>query len=338
MALALSGGLSEGVLLLVAAALAHYSAARMGIFALSRADGADPGRRAIGQWIPIAATAIGALLMNEPKMALSVILGTSVASLALVPGLIAVVSSSNVLPASRRAWPFLLPAALLPMMAGFSAHLAWGHAIAMLLFGAMVLMVWLQDPGDETTSAPAIERSRSRYLVVVAMLLAVGGAYLAVKGTIFASNEIRVYSPPLVASIVLNPLLLMPTIGTASTLAQNGHSGRALSAMAATVLLNLCLLLPMVILLHVGLHSADKLKMIHTGNELLAQLAAAAMPYPMAAWRIDTVLLVLFGFAAIPVAMGRWVIGWLESGLLIFGYVAYLAFSVLAITKGYLPT
>src|SRR5260221_6212491 len=106
MALALSGGLSEGVLLLVAAALAHYSAARVAIFALSRADGADPGRRALGQWLPIAATAIGALILKQPEMAVSVILGTSVASLALVPRLIALVSSSHAMPANRRALPF----------------------------------------------------------------------------------------------------------------------------------------------------------------------------------------------------------------------------------------
>jgi Ca2+/Na+ antiporter len=158
-----------------------------------------------------------------------------------------------------------------------------------------------------------------------------------VKATVAASNETRLFSPALVAAIILNPLLMMPTIGTASTLAQNGHTGRALSAMVGTALLNLCLLLPIAILLHVGLHSADKLKTIQTTRELLNQLSASALPYPMAAWRIDNVLLVVLGFAAIPVAMGRWAITRLDSVLLVFGFLAYLIATAIAVLWGHLP-
>jgi len=337
MALALGGGLSEGVLLLVAAALAHYTAARVAIYALSRADGADPGRRAVGQWLPIAATAIGAILLKQPEMAVSVILGTSVASLALLPGLIVLASANEALPSNPRAWPFILPAALLPLMAGFSGHLGWGHAVAMLLLGAMVLMVWLHDRQDASVPSTSIGTSRSG-LVIVGIALAIGGAYLAVKATVAASNETRLFSPALVASIILNPLLMMPTIGTASTLAQNGHTGRALSAMVGTALLNLCLLLPIAILLHVGLQSADKLKAIQTTRDLLNQLSAAALPYPMAAWRIDNVLLVVLGFAAIPVAMGRWAISRLDGVLLALGFLAYLIATAFAVLWGHLPS
>ena len=107
--------------------------------------------------------------------------------------------------------------------------------------------------------------------------------------------------------------------------------------MAGTVPLNLCLLLPIAILPHVALHSVDKLKTIQTGRELLNQLSASALPYPMAAWRIDNVLLVVLGFAAIPVAMGRWAISRLDSVLLVFGFLAYLIATAIAVLWGHLP-
>jgi hypothetical protein len=63
-AMVFGGGKDEGVLMLIAAALADYGAARLALHALARPDGSDAGRRALGQWLPIGAAAVAAVLMH----------------------------------------------------------------------------------------------------------------------------------------------------------------------------------------------------------------------------------------------------------------------------------
>jgi hypothetical protein len=90
-------------------------------------------------------------------------------------------------------------------------------------------------------------------------------------------------------------------------------------------MLNLCLLLPMVVLIHGLNHAAFDRGIILWPWHVPAPVSWPAMPYPMAAWRVDNVLLVVLGFSLLPIAMGRWLIGRLESFLLIIGYIIYLA-------------
>src|SRR5271170_6595733 len=78
--------------------------------------GNAPGRRAIGHWIPIAVAAILATMLKQGDLAISIIFSTSVASLSLVLGSIVVVAPTSEAPANlRRLWPFILPAAMLPL-------------------------------------------------------------------------------------------------------------------------------------------------------------------------------------------------------------------------------
>jgi Ca2+/Na+ antiporter len=338
----LGGGKNVGVLMLVAAALADYGAARLALHAMAKPDGSDAGRRALGQWLPIAGAAIAAIFVHQPGMVVqpemvsSIILGTSVACLSLVAGLVLLTSGMDILPSTRRAWPFLLPASLLPLMAGFSGHLGIWHAIAMLILGAAVLAVWLQkDPESAvstpvqaepmTTSAGAGQRMG---ITVLGVALAAAGGYFAVSGCQSAAVGSPFLTPAVIAAVILSPLLMLPTIGTATAVAHHGHVGRALSALVGTVLLNLCLLLPIAILLHsfthVNWHAIDTLPGKSIGAKLL-QIDFPPLPYPIAAWRIDTVLLVVLGFAVVPIATGRWLLGRGEALLLIIGFMVYMA-------------
>jgi hypothetical protein len=93
------------------------------------------------------------------------------------------------------------------------------------------------------------------------------------------------------------------------------------------VLINLCAILPLIILAH------------HALSGLLPAAATAAntvdapgfvqriqpAPYPLISWRVDTVILVVLGFGMIPWAIGRWTISRAESIALIFAYAIYLA-------------
>lgn len=351
MSLAFGGATNEGVLLLVAAALVLYGASRLALHALAHPDGSDPGRRAIGQWLPIAAAAIGAVLLRQPEVAVSIILGSSVTCLSLVTGLVTLMAPMEMLPPGRRVWPFLMPAALIPLMAGFSGHLGPWHAGAMLLFGFAVLAVWLQEPqaidvpsAAASTAAPSPRtprRAERLVLLVVALLLCAAGAYLSIRGTLSAASQSRYMTAAVVATVILCPLLMLPTIGTASAVAQHGQVGRALTALVGTVLLNLCLLLPIAVFLHMALPanpaSASGPSPLDLSYFQLsfrpASMSLAPLPYPMAAWRIDNVLLVVLGFATVPIATGRWLIGRGESLLLIMGYMTYLVAQAVVVLK-----
>jgi Ca2+/Na+ antiporter len=324
----IEGHTLAGLLLMGAAAL-HYAAGRSAVFALARPDGSDPGRRAFGQWLPIAATVIAAVILKHPEIAVSVIFGTSVACLSLVLGLATYLAPLQNLPGSRRVWPFVLPAALLPFMAGFSGHLSWWHAVMMLALGGAVLAVWLQTPDEPTT--PHEDRPDPGVVsiaVIGAVILAAVGSWVSVSGVIMSSQYTQVLTSGTLAATILSPLLVLPTLGTASLVAQRGYAGQALSALIGTVLLNLCALLPVTVILWylTSMHGPDQTAAaanLHGIHNPFSGLRG--LPYAMATWRIETVMLVVLGFALTPVAMGRWALGRLESVLLVLGYAMYLA-------------
>ena len=49
-----------------------------------------------------------------------------------------------------------------------------------------------------------------------------------------------------------------------------------------------------------------------------------ALPYDRATWRIETVILVVLGFAMVPLSTGRWAVGKVESALLVVAYAGYI--------------
>ena len=317
------GRTGSGLLLIIAAGLL-YVASRLAVFALARGDGSNPGRRALGQWLPVAACALAAIFMGRADVAVSVIFGTSVAFLSLVLGLATYLAPMESLPASRKSWPFILPAALLALLAGFSGHLAWWHALMLLALGGAVLAVWLESPEMSDPHAPRSPAGLIAVLAPLAVALAGYGAYQAVRGTLASSGNSHLLSPGSVAATILSPLLVLPTLGNASALSQRGHTGRAVSALVGSVLLNLCLLLPACVLLWY-LHEAHWKLGFSTFADFRAPWESAhALPYPMAAWRVQTVILLVLGLALVPVSMGRWLFGRFESAALVLGYAAFL--------------
>ena len=152
----------------------------------------------------------------------------------------------------------------------------------------------------------------------------------------------------LLAAAVLSPLLTMPMLATSSAMAERGESSSMAGSLVAIALLNLCLTLPAVVLVwHVQPGVAELLKLqppestassqpivderyTTVEKPLLGVLGAKAepMPYPMGAWRIDTVLVLVLGFALIPIALGRWPLGRTEAGGLIIAYAIYLALTM----------
>ena len=86
-----------------------------------------------------------------------------------------------------------------------------------------------------------------------------------------------------------------------------------LAAVFGVVLLNLCLLLPGLIL---GWYLRQRL--VSPAQD------PSGLPLPMAVWRVDMVVLVVLGMMLAPVALGHWRLGKIEGMALIVGYAAYL--------------
>ena len=61
-----------------------------------------------------------------------------------------------------------------------------------------------------------------------------------------------------------------------------------------------------------------------TTTDVEPDFVPTSLSFPLALWRIDTVLLVVFGFILLPVSTGRWNLGPLEGSVLVIVYAAYV--------------
>jgi hypothetical protein len=242
-----------------------------------------------------------------------------------------------------RAWAMILPAGVLALMAGFSGKLTLIHGLLFAIQGLLVLMVWdRQQNGARVDDHSRLSMGRRAQLVLATALALIGGM-LAVYGAVRMSDETGIMSTGLIASAALGPLLVLPMIGSASVLASHGQTQTAVGASVVIVLLNLCCLLPLVI---AGWHARQ-----HYFPPLATPAQAIVAPattqsaeddpmaeieplpeddmppvlgFPIAVWRIDTVLLILLGLMLLPVALNLWEMRRMEGMLLIVIYACYL--------------
>ena len=312
-----SGGLGPKLLVLAGVAV-HYAATSIAMAALARPDIASPGRRALAQWLPIFATAMAAAIMRQTEIAVALAFGSSVACLSLVLGMSTYVGPLQEFPPSRKLWPLVMPAALFVLLSGFHGTLSWLHAVLLLGMGAGFLPLWVDQSlhGAEQPAATPKDTSSPALGLVIALALAAVGAWATAHGATEVTQQSRLLSTQLLGSVILGPFLLLPALGNCSMLAQQGRAGEAITSLVGTVLLNLCLLLPLVVLV-----------------TYVISRGATPTHYPLVAWRVDAVVLLVLAFALIPVAAGRWLPGRLESMLLVLVYTAYLVFETLYATR-----
>ena len=334
-------GRGGALLLMALAAVTLFAASRTAAGALARLAGgggdARPGMRALGYWLPIAVTSLVALRLRKPEIAVALAFSTGVAAGSFVLGVLTYIAPMESAPASRRAWPFVLPAALLALVAGFSGEFTSVHALAMLILGAAVSLAWREaakksEPAlAQAAEAPRLAYGLSAAELVLALALAAVGGWAAVTLATRAAAAVPLVSTRLVTVALLTPLLSLPMLTGAPPERAAAHTSSMASTVVALVLLNLCVLLPVLtIIWHVagGLAAAGAAASSQSSN-LIASVAAGAtpMPFPLATWRIDAVVLTVLGLALIPVGLGRWELGRWEAIGLVAGYALYLAVS-----------
>jgi cation:H+ antiporter len=323
--------------LLLIGAVLLYVASRAAVDALSRGR-TSPGRRAVGNWIPIAATALVAMVMGRADLALSIVFATSVGCLSLLVGSIAILSpDADAPPAFRRLWPFALPAALLVLMVGFAGQIGWQHAILLLLEGSVLLFAWkeLSVAGDASVSVgelelvPAVRRGMTKFGAVnlaLSICLAIVGARSGILGAERLGKNIPHLSDMASVVAVLGPLLVLPMLSGGAALAEKKRAWVALTSGVGVVLLNLCLLQPILILWWylANLVHQNAAAFFHLKLPTLAN--AKPMPFAWVTWRLDNVVLVLLAFMLIPASMGRWRLQRAEGLTLIILYGVYVLF------------
>jgi Ca2+/Na+ antiporter len=326
-----------GLILVTLAAIALYIASRSAADALVGGTAPTPGRLAFGQWLPIAAVALGAMFLNQPAIAVGVIFATSVASLSLAAGTVIFLQPMLAPPGARRAWPMILPAALLAFLAGFHGALTGLHAVILAVEGIIVLMLWndrnIHRVGAFTDAAPSLPISHRRRIplriaqLILAAALAAIGAWAMVRGADRASHLSAAASTGLLSATLLSPLLILPMLGSGVDLAHRRQSDIAVSSQVGVVLLNLCALVPLIIVFSYARGYAFQ----HTEHLVFWQhlfhvesAPGNAVPFPLAPWRVDAVLLIVLGLFCLPVALGKWTWSKMDGLALIGGYAAYL--------------
>lgn len=334
-----------GMLVLLAlAAVTLYVASRTAAGALVRGNGQRrPGLRAVGHWLPVAVTAFVAVQLGRPEVAVALAFSTSVAALSFVLGVLTYIAPMEAPPVSRRAWPFVLPAALLALVAGFSGQFTWVHALAMLVLGGAVYSAWreavargeAEAAGEPPDPAGAATPARPAWAIAAELLLATAlaalGGWAAVKFATRAEETVPLVTTRLVTVAVLTPLLSLPLLTSVPPDRAAAHTSSMASTLVSLALLNLCCLLPVLTItwrVQSGITGAAGLDDAYVST-LIQSMASDAnpMPFPLATWRIDAVVLTVLGLALVPVALGRWELGRWEAIGLVAGYALYLAVS-----------
>ena len=315
---ALDFSANSAFVLLIGAALLWYIASRAAVGALT-GEMPAPGRRALGYWMPIAMLALLATVWKEPALAVGVIFASSVACVSLVIGVVTLTSPPQVMVvADRRRWAFLLPAAVLAVLAGFKARLMLMHALIFAVEGIAILLLWRdrESSGDrDYVRSAELTGRRSPILSALQLLFAIALAGLGAWTAILAGSQIaQQWESPgkeIIGAMLFGPALIVPMVGDSTLLAQRGQYTASISSAVAIALLNLCVLLPLVIVTwhvsHIWITTDDP-----------------PLLFAPSVWRVDAALLVVIGLWLLPVSIGRWIPSRLEGAALVGGYAAYM--------------
>ncbi|HZZ43412.1 MAG TPA: hypothetical protein VFE58_10785 [Tepidisphaeraceae bacterium] len=321
-------------LLLVGLALL-YIASRSAVDALLSPDDPSPGRRAFAHHLPIAAITIAAILLHQPILAIATLFGTSVASLALGCGSIAL-SSNTVIdppPIWRRLWPFTVVVAILSFLVGLTGTLEPTHAILFFAEGIVLFLLWQDHPSSPTPDAPTPRRRIRPILLFLSILLTVVGAWATSRGAIDLSHTARFVTLGTVAATMISPMLILPMLGTGVTLAERGSPAAAVTTHIAIPFLNLCLWLP-ILIAGTYLYPAPPPPPMPTTQPTTQPATqpeespelppAPQLLFPILTWRLDTIVLLVLGLVLLPPAINRWPLARRDGIFMLLIYVAYL--------------
>jgi Ca2+/Na+ antiporter len=317
-----------------------------------------PGRRALAHWAPVAMTGLVAALLGHPEIGIGVAFGTSVAALSTIVGFLGITAAVDVIPPrARRIWTFLPVVTTLAFIIGFRGQLTLVEAIILAAQGALAMLMW-EDPGEGWEEArvgtAGVQRQRIRRttiaMAVAGLLLTAVAAWAATRGAEHLSQQDMRYPTGLLASTIISVVLIMPMIGTGVPLAVEGKAWSPITAQVGLVLLNVCVLVPVVILTSMLMAKIGAAPLATTTmpaatapattqatptrSETETPAEVRPLLYPRTIWRIDAVTLLILSLVLLPIALGRFKLDKQVAGWLIVAYCVYLLSVLIANARG----
>jgi Ca2+/Na+ antiporter len=264
----------------------------------------------------------------------------AVAAITLALGVVAFVAppqNPSGAATSHRAWAFLLPTGLLTLLIGFGGAISLASALILVVEGAAILLV-CAGPGtlaaipldlaqNEPSTIPNIARTARKFAgaqLLFAFLLAIAAGWGLVQGAGGLALHNPAFRPGVAAALALGPAIVLPMIPPLATLAEHGRRDEAISTIVGFALINLCVALPLAVVVQ---------QLTHGITTTTQPSAPAGLPFPILVWRLDTVLLSTIGLLLLPTAIGRWALSRTEGLGLVGVYVIYL-FLTLVISHG----
>lgn len=186
--------------------------------------------------------------------------------------------------------------------------------------------------GAPDRAGPAHALLLAAQIVLAAGVLGLA-SWAAVRGTAHVASVLGTggrfgpagLSAGALASSIVSLAMVMPMMYGTWRLAARGRSWEPVTTQAGIVLLNLCGLLPLLILLPYAAAVLPALN--HWAGDALVYREGLPrlLLFPAAAWRVDNLILVVAGVLLLPVAFGKWALGREEGMTLIAGYFFYLS-------------
>jgi hypothetical protein len=318
---------NSGLLLVMLAGIAIYVSVRAGLDAVTGGRPATGGRLAVGYWLPVGAMAIwaaatdgviktghGDIANYHGAVAMGIVFGTAVGGLLLAAGAAVLISPPKPMPGGRLLWPLLVPVGFLAMFAGFKGSLDMWAALALAAEGLVILAAvrprfFAPMPVvDATDDSPVPQRMPQ--LRVIQFVLAAGvaavAAYFGLRGVDRIVIETGRATPGLLTTILICPLLVLPSVGRATDLAQHGKSGEVIEAAVWQAVGNICFLAPLLLvttrITYVVQNWGTAKSAYGAGNPI----PFPPMPFPVTVWRVDVLFVIAAGLLLLPVATGRW--------------------------------
>ena len=230
-----------------------YGSGVLASFIFAGRHSVSPGFRALLHWLPIAVSVIVSLFFGWDHIAVSLIFGSAICLLTCAVGSLGLVAPIGPAPEHRKAvWRILPATALIIFVIGFKGIFRPMHGVIMLLEGLAVLSLWREPVIEkwqtpESLSQGAAPNNLLRcVLLVVVILVAAFGAMQSGIGTQDMTHSNFPINEGLIASFVWSLVLVNPIMLSGRKPAHVGASWLPMTAQVGVVLLNLCVLIPLV--------------------------------------------------------------------------------------------
>lgn len=292
----------------------------------------DPWRRAMGHWLPVGIVGVVFAAAGRADMGIALAMGTSLAAMSVVTGFLLLAGPMELIhPRAPRIWSFLVAPAALVFIVGMHGQLGWAEALLLLLEGGLVMGIWKErgrlEPWDQATQAmPGAHWGSSGLIrplqIVTTLALVLLSAWAVLRG---AEADSR-YAAGTIAATLLSIAMVMPMISSGAALAGEGLGWAPLTAQVGLVYLNLCLLVPAVVLVSQARQWGGGVLM----NVPATRRLVDPVLFPRVSWRLDALLLLILAVLLLPVAGGQVKLDRRVGGWLIVGYCVYLLHALIA--------